>query len=212
MTVLAIAAPVLAGYVDRRADRPAAVVFPGVFSPTGLLGAGPQTAVWIWVFSHGGFPALVTASLLTRAVPSSVTERTKGRLAAVGAVALALGLGALATAGQTYLPPFVAGSGSYAQLSNSPAGIIVEALCLATLGLHVSTTRLRSLMDLWLAVALVGALIDVTLTLSAGARYSMGWYAASVASLVSSSAVLGMLIYETDRFLSTTVRHAPQTH
>lgn len=25
------------------------LVFPGVFSPTGLLGAGPQTAVWIWV-------------------------------------------------------------------------------------------------------------------------------------------------------------------
>ncbi|MFM0053185.1 MASE4 domain-containing protein [Caballeronia grimmiae] len=76
--------------------------------------------------------------------------------------------------------------------------MIVEALCLATLGLHVSTTRLRSLMDLWLAVALVGALIDVTLTLSAGARYSIGWYAARVASMVSSSAVLGMLIYETN--------------
>ncbi|MFM0140015.1 MASE4 domain-containing protein [Caballeronia grimmiae] len=174
------------------------LVFPGVFSPTGLLGAGPQTAVWIWAFWHGGFPALVTASLLTRAVPSSLTDRTKRRLAAVGAVTLALGLCALATAGQTYLPPFVAGSGSYAQLSNSPAGIIVEALCLATLGLHVSTTRLRSLMDLWLAVALVGALIDVTLTLSAGARYSIGWYAARVASMVSSSAVLGMLIYETN--------------
>ncbi|MFM0053186.1 MASE4 domain-containing protein [Caballeronia grimmiae] len=80
------------------------LVFPGVFSPTGLLGAGPQTAVWIWAFWHGGFPALVTASLLTRAVPSSLTDRTKRRLAAVGAVTLALGLCALATAGQTYLP------------------------------------------------------------------------------------------------------------
>jgi len=190
------------------------LVFPGVFSPTGLLGAGPQTAVWIWVFWHGGFPALVTASLLTRAVPSSVTDRTKGRLAAVGAVALALGLCALATVGQTYLPPFVAGSGSYAQLSNSPAGIIIEALCLATLGFHVSTTRLRSLMDLWLAVALVGALIDVTLTLSAGARYSIGWYAARLASMVSSSAVLGMLIYETTglyRRLSDTHRKLIET-
>jgi len=190
------------------------LVFPGVFSPTGLLGAGPQTAVWIWVFWHGGFPALVTASLLTRAVPSNLTDRSKGRLAAVGAVALALGLCALATDGQNYLPPFVAGSGSYAQLSSSPAGIIVEALCLATLGLHVSTTRLRSLMDLWLAVALVGALIDVTLTLSAGARYSIGWYAARVASMMSSSAVLGMLIYETTglyRRLSDTHRKLIET-
>ncbi|WP_248323369.1 MULTISPECIES: sensor domain-containing diguanylate cyclase [unclassified Caballeronia] len=173
------------------------LVFPGIFSPTGLLGAGPQTAIWIWVFWHGGFPALVTASLISRSIPSSLTQRTRGRAIALGAVALALALCALATAGQSHLPPFVAQSGSYAQLSSSPAGLIVEAISLAALGLHVSTTRLRSLMDLWLGVALLGALIDVTLTLSASARYSVGWYAARGASMVSSSAVLGMLIYET---------------
>ena len=26
------------------------MVFPGVFSPQGLLGAGPQSALWIWAF------------------------------------------------------------------------------------------------------------------------------------------------------------------
>lgn len=173
------------------------LVFPGMFSPTGLLGAGPQSAVWIWVFWHGGFPALVTASLFTRSVPPTLTRRARGRLIAGAGVGLAIGLCVLATAGHSQLPRFVASSGSYAQLSDSPAGIIVEALCLAALGLHVSTTRLRSLMDLWLAVALLGALIDATLTLAAGSRYSVGWYAARVASMVSASAVLGMLIYET---------------
>ena len=190
------------------------LVFPGVFSPAGLLGAGPQTAVWIWVFWHGGFPALVTASLLARSVPLNLDRRAKGRSAVIGAVALAVALCALATAGQSHLPPVVAQSGSYTQLSSSPAAIIVEALCLAALGLHVSTTRLRSLMDLWLAVALLSALIDVTLTLSAGARYSVGWYAARVASMVSSSAVLGMLIYETTglyRRLSETYRTLIET-
>ncbi|MDP9651422.1 MASE4 domain-containing protein [Paraburkholderia caledonica] len=190
------------------------LVFPGVFSPTGLLGAGPQTAVWIWVFWHGGFPALVTASLFARSVPASLTHRTLARVVAVGAVAVTVGLCILATAGQSHLPPLVARSGSYTQLSDSPAGIIVEALCLAALGLHVSTTRVRSLMDLWLAVALVGALLDVTLTLSAGARYSVGWYAARDTSMVSSSAVLGMLIYETTglyRRLSETHRKLVET-
>lgn len=190
------------------------LVFPGVFSPTGLLGAGPQTAVWIWVFWHGGFPALVTASLFARSVPPSLTHRARGRAVAIGAAAVAVGLCILATAGHSHLPPVVATSGSYAQLSDSPAGIIVGALCLAALGLHVSTTRLRSLMDLWLAIALLSALIDVTLTLSAGARYSVGWYAARVASMVSSSAVLGMLIYETTglyRRLSETHRKLVET-
>ncbi|WP_345817452.1 sensor domain-containing diguanylate cyclase (plasmid) [Paraburkholderia sp. PREW-6R] len=190
------------------------LVFPGVFSPAGLLGAGPQTAIWIWVLWHGGFPTLVTASLLARTVPASLTNRASGRFAAVGGVALAIALCAIATAGQSHLPPVVAQSGSYAQLSSSPAGIMVEALCLMALGLHVSTTRLRSLMDLWLAVALLGALIDVTLTLSAGARFSVGWYAARLASMVSSSAVLGMLIYETTglyRRLSETHRTLVET-
>jgi diguanylate cyclase (GGDEF)-like protein len=190
------------------------LVFPGVFSPTGLLGAGPQTAVWIWVFWHGGFPALITASLFTRTVPSTASRLARGRAVALACVALALSLCALATAGQAHLPPFVAASGSYAQLSSSPAGIVVEAICLAALGLHVSTTRLRSLMDLWLAVALLGTLIDVTLTLSAGARYSVGWYAARAASMISSSAVLGMLIYETTglyRRLSETHKRLVET-
>ncbi|MFM0050656.1 sensor domain-containing diguanylate cyclase [Caballeronia grimmiae] len=190
------------------------LVFPGIFSPTGLLGAGPQTAIWIWVFWHGGFPALVTASLFFRSVPSNLTDRARGRAVVVGAVALAIALCAIATAGQSHLPPIVAQSGSYAQLSSSPAALIVEATCLAALGLHVSTTRLRSLMDLWLGVALLGALIDVTLTLSASARYSVGWYAARGASMMSSSAVLGMLIYETTglyRRLSETHRRLVET-
>ncbi len=190
------------------------LVFPGIFSPTGLLGAGPQTAIWIWVFWHGGFPALVTASLISRRVPSDVARRARGRAIAVSAVAVAVGLCALATVGQAHLPPFVAQSGSYSQLSSSPAGLIVEAICLAALGLHVSTTRVRSLMDLWLGVALLAALIDATLTLSATARYSVGWYAARGASMVSSTAVLGMLIYETTglyRSLSDTHRRLVET-
>ncbi|RBH41969.1 sensor histidine kinase, partial [Pseudomonas sp. MWU13-2860] len=36
-----------------------ALTFPGVFSPTGLLGAGPQTTAWMYMFWHGGFPLMV---------------------------------------------------------------------------------------------------------------------------------------------------------
>ena len=33
--------------------------FPGLFAEGGLLGAGPQTTAWIYMFWHGGFPLLV---------------------------------------------------------------------------------------------------------------------------------------------------------
>ena len=41
-----------------------ALTFPGVFSETGLLGAGSQTTAWLFVFWHGGFPLFVLAYVL----------------------------------------------------------------------------------------------------------------------------------------------------
>jgi hypothetical protein len=58
-------------------------------------------------------------------------------------------------------------------------------------------------MDVWLAIALLGAVIDATLTLSAGARYSGGWHAGRLASMMSSNTVLGMLVYETSGLYRT---------
>ena len=43
--------------------------FPGLFAPTGLLGAGPQSTAWLYMFWHAGFPLLVIAyALLDRKV------------------------------------------------------------------------------------------------------------------------------------------------
>jgi Membrane-associated sensor, integral membrane domain len=38
-----------------------ALSFPGLFAPTGLLDAGPQTTAWLYMFWHGGFPLFVIA-------------------------------------------------------------------------------------------------------------------------------------------------------
>jgi len=36
-----------------------ALTFPGLFTPTGLFGAGSQTTVWLYMIWHGGFPLFV---------------------------------------------------------------------------------------------------------------------------------------------------------
>ena len=36
-----------------------ALTFPGLFAPGGLLGAGTQTTVWLYMIWHGAFPLLV---------------------------------------------------------------------------------------------------------------------------------------------------------
>lgn len=45
---------------------PHALTFPGLFAPTGLLGAGPQTTAWLFMFWHGGFPLLVIGYMLLK--------------------------------------------------------------------------------------------------------------------------------------------------
>ena len=45
------------------------LTFPGLFAPTGLLGAGEQTTAWLYLFWHGGFPLAVAAYALLRAAP-----------------------------------------------------------------------------------------------------------------------------------------------
>src|ERR1041385_8172673 len=39
-----------------------ALTFPGLFSPTGLLGAGPQSTAWLYMFWHRGVPAFCMAA------------------------------------------------------------------------------------------------------------------------------------------------------
>src|SRR5207302_3832723 len=42
------------------------LTFPGLFAPSGLLGAGPQTTAWLYMVWHGGFPLLVLGYALLK--------------------------------------------------------------------------------------------------------------------------------------------------
>src|SRR6185503_17024332 len=49
---------------------PYILAFPGVFAPMGVLG-GPQTAAWLYVLWHCGFPLLVIAYAISKDRPPS---------------------------------------------------------------------------------------------------------------------------------------------
>ena len=85
---------------------------------------------------------------------------------------------------------------SYQRLQHSPAGIGIAIVSASTLLYLVVTTRLRTLLELWLGVALFAGLGDVVVTLVANSRYSIGWYVARLESVLASSMVLGVLIWE----------------
>ena len=174
--------------------------FPGVFSPTGLLGAGPQSAVWLWVIWHGGYAAFVLMALVLR-----LPKLTRGREALWSRFGLAVMMIApvvaallayLAVVEGERLPPLIDGV-TYSKLVHSPAAVVVIALNLLALLACVLITRLRDVLSVWLAVALVASLADVILTLAAASRFSLGWYAARCLSVLSASTLLGVLVWQT---------------
>ncbi len=175
------------------------LVFPGEFSATGLLGAGPQSAIWIWVFWHGGFPVFVILALLLRAKPfMSGREHWLPRIGVALMIAgptTAVALAYLAIAGKALLPPIITGI-YYGTLTHSVIAPVLEALALLALVVCVLTTRLKDLLALWISVALVAGLADIFLALSASSRFSFGWYGGRVLAVISSSIVLCVLIFE----------------
>ena len=176
-----------------------ALTFPGLFAPGGLLGAGPQSTAWIYMFWHGGFPLCAMAYVLVRGSrfePVRSAHRTRAALiAGLAALGAAAGFSVLATAGQQLLPPIMQGH------RYTPAMIVVVSSVwlssLVALGLLLVRRRPYTVLDLWLAVTLCAWLFDIALAavLNAG-RFDLGFYAGRVYGLLAASFVLGRLLLE----------------
>ncbi len=183
-----------------------ALSFPGLFSPTGLFGAGPQTTAWLYFLWHGGFPLLVIAY----AMLDSATDRLESRPASAivlgtGLVmAAVLVLNALTTVTHDALPAIMSGN------RDAPAKVFVATgswlLCLVALPV-LWRRRPRTVLNLWLIVVMCVWLFDIALAavLNAG-RYDLGWYAGRVYGLLAGSFVLLVLLLENGALYATLAR------
>ncbi|HMA87432.1 MAG TPA: sensor histidine kinase [Burkholderiales bacterium] len=171
-----------------------ALSFPGLFSPSGLLGSGPQTTAWLYFFWHLGFPAAVIAYALLRDEPPREASGTAIAGAAATALAAAGALTLAATVGHDALPVIMRGN------EDAPAKYALAWITwLATLAALPVLWRRRphSVLDVWLMVVICAWLCDVALAavFNAG-RYSVGWYAGRVYGLLAASFVLAVLLLE----------------
>ena len=186
------------------------LVFPGVVSVNGLFGAGSQSAVWLWVFWHGGFPALVIAAMIVSWLERRGTRF--GRPTAIHGFAMtafvlcvAVALEVLVTQFQGVLPPLIHGR-SYIDLARSLPGRLVFLLNITALLLVLRVTRGRSVLDLGLGIALLASTIDAVLSMKAGARFSLGWYVARLGSVVSAVSVLIVYLREVTLLYARVIR------
>ena len=184
-----------------------ALVFPGVITETGLFGAVPSSAPWLWAAIHVGFPLLLAVALAPwpdrfEEWVSRIDRRAR-RIFATHAVILAVvaGLGLLATVGAERLPVIIV-NGDYSILTETYgpwiATINVLALLVAVAGVASRSGRQLGV-ETWALVAVAATACDAGLVLLAQDRFTSGWYGARVMALTAAIVVLVSMVVESGR-------------
>jgi signal transduction histidine kinase len=181
---------------------PYALAFPGVLAPNGVVG-GLQTTAHLYLLWHCGFPLFVIGYALLKdedrsrrflqgEVGSAIFRSVA--LTAAGAAA-AMFLCIKSEAGDAVLPRIMLDEYRFVPEWPYVVGAPIAALC--TVALVVLWLRRRSILDLFLMVVLCAYLIEIPPHYyPVPGRFSTGWYAVRVTSLLSSSIVLVVLLYE----------------
>lgn len=175
------------------------LTFPGVFAPSGLIGAGLQSTAWLYIVWHAGFPIFVIVyGLLKDRNPTKWRWQSKVQLTilSAGAIAAAIVCAAvlLVTVGHDLLPGLMLDPVRLSARWPYAAGF---ASLLSALAAVVVWLRRRSLLDLWLMVVMCAFVIEMCLiSFPVPARYSVGWYGGRICGVLSGSLVLLILLYE----------------
>lgn len=179
------------------------LTFPGPFSATGLFGAGTQTATWLWMAWHGGWSAgIILYALVDRFVGDREFSPERRRTTLIAHVIvvplLTLGIVCGSIRLEPYLPLLIDGD-NYRQVITSGVGPVIWVFNLGALLCVLRVIRQQAVAHLWLRVAVLASFLDVTVTLMAMSRYSVGWYMARLNGLFSAVFVLAALLYEVNR-------------
>jgi PAS domain S-box-containing protein len=174
------------------------LVFPGLFTPTGLFGGGPQSVAWLYMIGHAGFPLFTLAYAFCR--DDKDCDRVGGsttRVIVISVIAVLVTLAILAIpviAWHDRLPVLLSDDQPTTLLTLVVAAIILLSLAaLAALWLR----RPHSVLDIWLMVALSAWLFDIALTtIFNAARFDLGYYAGRVYGLCAASVVLAILLVD----------------
>lgn len=181
---------------------PHALTFPGAFTATGLLGAGLQSTAWLFFFWHFGTSAAILCYAFLKANDADrAANQRKGTTRSTIAwsmaivVALVFGLTLIATAENRFLPVIFTDTTHLFRLHSLIVSISVMSV--AVLALIVLWLRRHSVLDYWLMLVVCALLQEQTLTaIFSSERFSLGFYAGRVFSLLTSVFVLILLLQE----------------
>jgi signal transduction histidine kinase len=180
---------------------PWALTFPGVFAPTGLLGAGLQTTAWLYAFWHAGAPLILIVATLLRDLDNNPSE---SRLSPAAAIALSVvvvsatvcTLTWTAIAAESFLPQLFLDRTHVNRSVNLTIGSLIAILIVIALALL--WVRRRSVLELWLMVVCCAWLFEFMISaVLINARFSLGFYVGRVFGIFSTFIVLLVLLSQT---------------
>ncbi|MGY4513906.1 PAS domain S-box protein [Bradyrhizobium sp. USDA 3650] len=184
-----------------------ALTFPGLFSPTGLLGANQQTTVWLYMIWHGGFPLCVLGYAWLKEADGGARiagSASKAIYASVvGVAAVMIVLTWIVTAQHDLLPVLLR-DGRYTQIMIGVVAFVWSLSFAALVSLWFR--RPHSVIDVWLMVVMCAWLFDIALSAIVNvARFDLGFYAGRVYGLCAATFVLAVLLIENVRLQAHTL-------
>jgi diguanylate cyclase (GGDEF)-like protein len=185
---------------------PYTLTYPGVFGHTVPLGAGPQSSGWLWVLWHAGFVGLLLTYVVARRHDEAGKLRDFVRNAY--AITVPFTIISIATVLWWHSLPSLGILGKSTTLFSWEIAPATLVLTLVTFVMLLRETRLRSMIDLWLAVAIAGTIFDIYLTLLGEGRFTVGWYSARGEVFLAAIAVLAIFVYQIDRMYGALARTA----
>jgi signal transduction histidine kinase len=172
---------------------PHLLTFPGAFAPSGLLGAGLSTTAWLFIFWHLGLPVSVIGYAYLIDERRALT-RSAIYLSVVFVIGLACALTWIVVVHNDALPALFVDQFGFTLLANRVTGI---DFAISVVALVVLWLRRRSVLDLWLIVAVSALVAELAVTTFViTSRFSLGFYTQRIFSLAASTIVLSALLAE----------------
>jgi two-component system sensor histidine kinase/response regulator len=187
---------------------PYLLVSPDIHRKDAFFNASSYASTWLWMFMQIGYPlGILLYILIDRRYNTTQLSRKQTKNLVIFFTAIIpimiISLSIIAINAYNLLPSITTGN---PPLLITPARIFFFGLnalmCIsALLLLH----RL-SILHLWLRVSTLAALINISFTLYAKGRYTVGWYVSRVNGLIAAMLVLCALLYEVNKLYTKLVQ------
>jgi PAS domain S-box-containing protein len=185
------------------------LAFPGAFSPTGLNGAGSQSAVLLYDIWHVGLPFAAIGYAVLKDADRTVSTASTRLTISSSVVAMVVLAGAIFWSLTRYndlLPVSYVDLQPLSLFRRMIGGVADTAI--SGTALCVIWVRRRTLFDEWLMVALCAIVVELILAaLLPGERYNVAWYAARLYQAVTATVVMIVLLAETIRLYATSLEN-----